>query len=103
MHVVRMGETRYEYRTSVGKPKGKRPLGRPRRRWEDIRTDHREIKGKVMDWMHLAQHRVQWRVLVNTLMNLRFQKKGGRTNNLTNCSMQLEVLASSDTSCGHCY
>jgi hypothetical protein len=56
----------------VWKPEGKRPLGRPRRRWEDnIRMDLREIKCKVVDWIHGAQDRDQWRAFVNTVMNLR--------------------------------
>jgi hypothetical protein len=56
----------------VGKPEGKRPLGRPRRRWEDnITVDLREIGWDGMDWIDLAQDRDQWRVLVSTVMNLR--------------------------------
>jgi hypothetical protein len=55
----------------VGKQQGKRPLGRSRRRWEDIRMDLREIWWCGMDWIDLAQDRDQWRVLVNTVMNLR--------------------------------
>jgi hypothetical protein len=56
----------------VRKPEGKRPLGRPRRRWEDsIKTDLREIGWGGMDWIDLAQYRDQWRALVNTVMNLR--------------------------------
>jgi hypothetical protein len=56
----------------VGKPEGKRPLGRPTRRWEDnIKIDFREIEWGGMDWIYLAQDRDQWRVLVNTVMNLR--------------------------------
>jgi hypothetical protein len=55
----------------MGKREGKRPLGRPRRRWEDnIRMDLREIRWGGMDWIDLAQDRDQWKVLVNTLMNL---------------------------------
>jgi hypothetical protein len=55
----------------VGKPEGKRPLGRPRRRWEvNIRMDLREIGWGGMDWVDLAQDGVQWRSLVNTVMNL---------------------------------
>jgi hypothetical protein len=56
----------------VGKPEGKRPLGRPRRRWEDntsIKMDFRAIGWGDMDWIHLAQDKDQWRALVNTLMN----------------------------------
>jgi len=57
----------------VRKPEGKRPLGRPRRRWEDnIKMDLREIGWEDVDWIHLAQDRDQWRALVNTKMNLRF-------------------------------
>jgi hypothetical protein len=56
----------------VGKPEGKRPLGRPGRRWEDnIRMDLREIGWGSMDWLDLAQDRDQWRASVNTIMNLR--------------------------------
>jgi hypothetical protein len=67
-----MGEKRNAYRILVGKPGGKRPLGRPRRRWENnIRMDLREIGWGGMDWIDLAQDRDQWRALVNTVMNLR--------------------------------
>jgi hypothetical protein len=56
----------------VGKPEGKKPLGRPTRRWEDnIKMDLREIGWDGMDWTGLAQDRNQWRTLVNTVMNLR--------------------------------
>jgi len=67
-----MGEGRGVHRVLVGKPEGKRPLGRPRRRWEDnIKMDFREV-GWGGDWMELAQDRDRWRALVNTVMNLRF-------------------------------
>ncbi|PNF24189.1 hypothetical protein B7P43_G16874, partial [Cryptotermes secundus] len=60
------------YRILVGKPEGKRPKGRPRRRWVDnIRTDLKEIAWDGMDWIDLAQDRDQWRALVNMVMNLR--------------------------------
>jgi hypothetical protein len=63
--------TNGEKRILVGKPERKRPLGRPRRRWEDnIRMDLREIGWGGMAWIDLAQDRNQWRVLVNTVMNL---------------------------------
>ena len=68
--MVRMGERRCEHRVLVGKPEGKRPLGRPRRRWEDnIKMDLQEVEGGCGDWMELAQDRDSWRVLVSTLMN----------------------------------
>jgi hypothetical protein len=67
-----MGEKRNAYRILFGEPEGKRPLGRPGRRWEDnIRMDLREIGLGGMDWIDLAQDRDQWRALVNTVMNLR--------------------------------
>jgi hypothetical protein len=67
-----MREVRGAYNILVGKSEGKRPLGRPRRRWEDnIKMDHREIGFGDVHWIHLAQHRGRWRVLVNTVMNLR--------------------------------
>jgi hypothetical protein len=66
-----MGETRNAYRILVGKPEGKRPLGRPRRRWvENISMDLREIGWDGMEWLDLAQDRDQWRALVNTVMNV---------------------------------
>jgi hypothetical protein len=68
-----MREKRNAYRILVGKPEGKRPLGRPRRRWVDnIRMDLGEIGWYGEDGVHLAQDRDQWRALVNTVMNLRF-------------------------------
>ena len=71
-HVTRMGEGRGVYRVLVGKPEGKRPLGRPRRRWEDIiKMDLQEMGGGCGDWMELAQDRDRWRALVSTVMNLR--------------------------------
>jgi hypothetical protein len=64
------GEGRGVYRVLVGRPEGKRPLGRPR--WEDnIKMDLREIGIDVANWIRLAQDRVQWRAFVNTVMNLR--------------------------------
>jgi hypothetical protein len=66
-----LGETRNAYRILVGKPEGKNPLGRPRRRWMDnIKMDLREIGWDGRDWIKLAQDRDQWRALVNTVMNL---------------------------------
>ena len=71
-HVARMGEKRGVHRVLVGKPEGKRPLGRPRRRWEDnIKMDLQEMVGGCGDWMEIAQDRDRWRALVSTVMNLR--------------------------------
>ena len=69
---ARMGEERGVYRVLVGKPEGKRPLGRPRRRWGDnIRIDLQEVGCEFMDWIGLVQDRDSWRTLVSTVMNLR--------------------------------
>ena len=71
-HVARMGEERGAYRVLVGKPKGKRPLGRPRRRWVDnIRMDLQEVGCGYVDWIGLAQDRDRWRALVSAVRNLR--------------------------------
>ena len=70
-HVARMDEGRCVHRVLVGKPDGKRPLGRPRRRWEDnIKMDLQEVEGGG-DWIELAQGRDRWCALVNTVMNFR--------------------------------
>jgi hypothetical protein len=70
-HVARVGEERTVYKVLMGKPEEKRPLGRPRRRWENgIRMDLREIVWGV-EWIQLAQDRDRWRALVNTVTNLR--------------------------------
>jgi hypothetical protein len=71
-HVARMGEGRNVYKVFIGKPEGKRPLGRPRHRWEDgIRMDLREIGWGSVDWIQVALNRDRWRAFVNTVMNLR--------------------------------
>jgi hypothetical protein len=71
-HVACMGEGRGVYRVLVGRPESERPLGRPRRRWEDnIKLDLRKMRIDGANWIQLAQDRVHWRDLVNTLMNLR--------------------------------
>jgi hypothetical protein len=70
--VARMGENRNVYRLLVGKPEGKRPLGRPRRRWiNNFKLDLLEIGLNVLGWIGLAQNRYSWRALVNSVMNLR--------------------------------
>ena len=70
--MARMGEGRVVHRVLVGKPEGKRQLGRPRRRWEDnIKMDLQEVEGGCRDWMELAQDRDRWRALVSTVRNLR--------------------------------
>ena len=76
--MVHMGEGRGVHRVLVGKPEGKRPLGRPRRRWQDnIKMDLQEVGGDCEDWMELAQDRDRWRALVSTVMNLRVPKIRG--------------------------
>jgi hypothetical protein len=70
-HVARIGEKRNAYRLLVGMPVGKRSLGRPRRRWVDIRMDLGEVGWGDVDWSGLAQDRNRWRALVNSVLNLR--------------------------------
>ena len=85
------------HRVLVGKPEGKRPLGRPRRRWEDnIKMDLQEVGGSCGDWLELAQDRDRWRALVGTARSLRVPKMRGITSSGRNqlafqeglCSMQ---------------
>ena len=72
MDVALMVETRGGHRVLVRRPEGKRPLGKPRRRWEDnIKIDLQQVGWGGMDWIDLAQDRDSWRALVNALMNLR--------------------------------
>jgi hypothetical protein len=72
--VAWIGEGRGVYRVLVGKPEGQRPLGRPRRRWEDnIKMDLQEVGGERMGWIELAQDRNMWRALLYAVMNLRVQ------------------------------
>jgi len=72
-HVARMGEDRVVHRVLVGKPEGKRPLGRLRRTWEDnIKMDLQEVGGAHGDWMELAQDRDRWRAVVGTVRDFGF-------------------------------
>jgi hypothetical protein len=76
------------YRLLVGKPKGKRPLGRPRRRWIDnIKMDVLEIGVNVVDWIGLAQDRYRWRALVSSVMNIWVPLNAG------NCRMAAQLVA----------
>ena len=76
--MARMGEGRGVYRVLVGKPEGKRPLERPRRRWEyNIKMALQEVGGDCGDWMQLAQDRDSWRALVSTVLNIRVPKMRG--------------------------
>jgi hypothetical protein len=71
-HVARMREGRSVYRVLVGKPEGKRPLGRPRCRWEDkIQMDLQEVRCGGMEWIRRARNRDRWRAILKAVMNLR--------------------------------
>ena len=76
--MARVGEGRGVHRVLVGKPEGRRPMGRPRCRWKDnIKTDLQEVGGGCGDWIGLAQDRDRWRALVSTAMNFRVPKMRG--------------------------
>jgi hypothetical protein len=93
-HVARMGDKNNAYRILVGKPEGKRPLGRPRHRWEDnIKMDLRDIGSGDMKLIDLAQDMDQWRALVNTVMNLRVPQNAGKflSSCTTGGSMKLVI------------
>ena len=76
--MARIGEGRGVYRVLMGKPVGTRPLGRPRRRWEDnIKLDLQEVGCGGMDWIELAQDMDRWRAFVNVVMNFGFHKIRG--------------------------
>jgi hypothetical protein len=82
----------------VRKPGGKRPLGRPRRRWEDnSKIDLRGIEWDGMDWIHLVQDRDKWRALVNTVINLRFHKSLGNYWVAERLSASHELLGSMES------
>ena len=84
--MARMGEGRGVHRVLVGKPEGKRPLGRPRRRWEDnIKMDLQEVGRGCGDWMELTQDRDRWRALESTVMNFRVPLNAG--NFLISCKI----------------
>jgi hypothetical protein len=98
-HVAQIGEKRNSYRLLVRKPEGKKPLGRPRRRWVDnIKMDIEEIGWGDVDWIGLAKDRNRWRALVSAVMNLRVPKNAGnlssglKTGGLSN-SAQLHIVS----------
>jgi hypothetical protein len=88
-HVARMREKRNVYRLLVGKPEGRRPLGRPRRRWIDnIKINLLEIALDDVDWIGLAQDRYKWRALVNVAMNLWVPQNAGKLlSGCTTCGL----------------
>jgi hypothetical protein len=96
-HVARIGEKRNVYRLLVGKPKGKRPLGRPRYRWMDnIKMDLLEIGLNVLDWIGLAQDRYRWGALVNSVMNLRVHTMLGNYRMAAQVGASQAVLSSTE-------
>jgi hypothetical protein len=98
-NVAQMGEKRNAYRLLVWKPEGKRPLGRPRRRWVDnIKIDLGEVEWGDVDWIGLAKDRNSWRALVNSVLNLRVPWNAGKlSSGLTSSglwgSVQLHIVS----------
>jgi hypothetical protein len=89
-----MGEKRNAYRLLVGKPEGKRPLGRPRRRWVDnIRMGLGKVGWGDVDWIGLAQDRNRWGALVNSLLNLRVARNAGKISSGLSSSAQLHGVS----------
>jgi hypothetical protein len=89
-----MGEKRNAYRFFVGKPEGKRPLGRPRRRWVDnIKRDLGEVGWSDVDWIGLAKDRNRWRALVNSVLNLQFPWNAGKLSSGLSSSAQLHIVS----------
>jgi hypothetical protein len=94
-----MGEKRNAYRLLVGKPEGKRPLGRPKRRWVDnIRMDLGEVGWDDVDWIGLAKDRNRWRAVVNSVLNLRVPRNAGKlssglTSSGLSVSAQLHIVS----------
>jgi hypothetical protein len=96
-HMARMGAKRNVYMLLVGKPEGKRPPGRPRRRWIDnIKVDLLEIRLSVVDWIGLVQDRCRWRALVNSVMDLRFHKMPGNYRVAAQLVVSRAVLISTE-------
>jgi hypothetical protein len=92
-HVAYMAEIRSTFNILVGKPEGKRPLGRSRYRWaNNIRLDLSEIRWEGVDWIHVAQDRNQWRAVVNTVMNLKVSYKAGNLTKLVTISFSRRIL-----------
>jgi hypothetical protein len=93
-HVARRGEKRNAYRLLVGKPEGKRPLGRPIHRWVDnIRMDLGEMGWGDVDWIGLAKDRNRWRALVNSVLNLRVPCNAGKLSSGLSISVQIHIVS----------
>jgi hypothetical protein len=91
-----MGEKRNAYKLLVGKLERRRPLGRPRRRWLDIRMDLAEVGCGDVDWIGLAQDRDRWRTLVNSLLNIRVLQNAGKLSSVQttrDLSSSMELVA----------